>query len=211
MNTTRRNLIAAVSLCAAAVPGLTVGALIDRGGGLIYDTDLNVTWLSDMNYAMTSGYDADGLMTWHEAMNWAANLSYNDSVRGVIYNDWRLPFTNGNCGGDIFGCPGSEMSYLGGELGGILPQPLSTTHNANFDLFTNLGNYLYWSSVDFPAWDDSAWIYSLEWGHEDWNYKSALGATLAVRDGDVVPSPPTAWLFGSGLLGLIGIARKNVC
>jgi hypothetical protein len=33
----------------------------------------------------------------------------------------------------------------------------------------------------------------------------------AVRDGDVssVPVPAAVWLFGSGLLGLIGIARRK--
>jgi len=31
--------------------------LTDRGGGLIYDDDLNITWLQDANYADTSGYD----------------------------------------------------------------------------------------------------------------------------------------------------------
>lgn len=60
-------------------------ALIDRGGGMIYSTDLNITWLQDANYARTSGYDADGLMNWNGAMTWAANLSYGG------YDDWRLP------------------------------------------------------------------------------------------------------------------------
>ena len=31
-------------------------ALFDRGGGLIYDSDLDITWLKDGNYAQTSGY-----------------------------------------------------------------------------------------------------------------------------------------------------------
>jgi hypothetical protein len=50
--------------------GLTFGiteisnaALIDRGGGLIYDTDLSITWLQDANFAKTSGYDPVGRMT----------------------------------------------------------------------------------------------------------------------------------------------------
>jgi len=63
----------------------THAVLIDRGRGMIYSTELNVTWLQDANYAQTSGYDADGLMTWGEAMAWAANLSYGG------YSDWRLP------------------------------------------------------------------------------------------------------------------------
>lgn len=72
-------------------------ALIDRGGGLIYDDVLNITWLQDANYAATqyaqSGGtlgDADGKMTWDDANAWAFGLSYYDSVRNVVYNDWRL-------------------------------------------------------------------------------------------------------------------------
>ena len=42
-------------------------AFIDIGGGMVYDTDLNITWLQDANYAQTSGFDADGKMTWNEA------------------------------------------------------------------------------------------------------------------------------------------------
>lgn len=65
--------------------------LIDRGGGLIYDNVLNITWLQDANYAQTSGFNADGRMNWATANAWAAGLSYYDSVRGVTYDDWRLP------------------------------------------------------------------------------------------------------------------------
>jgi hypothetical protein len=35
--------------------------LINRGGGMIYDTTANITWLADMNYAYTSGYVASGV------------------------------------------------------------------------------------------------------------------------------------------------------
>jgi hypothetical protein len=45
------------------VSSITYAALWDRGGGLIYDDVLNITWLQDANYAKTSGYDADGRMT----------------------------------------------------------------------------------------------------------------------------------------------------
>ena len=31
-------------------------ALVDRGGGMLYDTVLNITWLQDANYAKTSNY-----------------------------------------------------------------------------------------------------------------------------------------------------------
>lgn len=75
------------SLLGALLPALapTVNAaLVDRGGGLIYDTVLNITWLQDANL---SGQN----MTWAAASSWAANFSYYDSARGVTWDDWRLP------------------------------------------------------------------------------------------------------------------------
>lgn len=59
--------------------------LINRGGGMIYDTDLDITWLQDVTYAVTSGYDNDGLMSWTDAVAWADQLSFGG------YDDWRLP------------------------------------------------------------------------------------------------------------------------
>ena len=70
-------------LIAGLTFSLSVGAnaaLFDRGGGLIYDDVLNVTWLQDANYAQTSGYDADGGMTWGNAVAWVSDLSYYDST-----------------------------------------------------------------------------------------------------------------------------------
>jgi hypothetical protein len=75
-------------------------ALVDRGGGMLYDTVLNITWLQDANYAKTSGFDADGQLPWdfglnsspgwrpragNVAMAWVDNLVYGG------YSDWRLP------------------------------------------------------------------------------------------------------------------------
>jgi hypothetical protein len=86
----KRILIKAVALMALS-SGAAQAALHDRGGGLVYDDVLNVTWLGDANYAKTSGYGADGRMSWTAAKTWADNLSFYDSVRNVTYTDWRLP------------------------------------------------------------------------------------------------------------------------
>jgi hypothetical protein len=62
--------------------------LVNLGGGMIYSTDLNLTWLQDANYAQTSGYapaQPNGLMTWDQASTWATTLVYG-GVTG-----WRLP------------------------------------------------------------------------------------------------------------------------
>lgn len=69
-------------------------SLYDRGGGLIYDDVLNITWLQDVNYAATQGYSLlqnGGYLTWADALTWAEDLSYYDPVRNVAWTDWRLP------------------------------------------------------------------------------------------------------------------------
>jgi hypothetical protein len=38
-------------------------ALVDRGGGMIYDDVLRITCLADASYAKTSGYDTDGKLS----------------------------------------------------------------------------------------------------------------------------------------------------
>jgi hypothetical protein len=215
MNTQQRTLIATLTLCAAvAAPGLSFGALLDRGGGLIYDTDLNITWLADANYARTTGYVNDGLMAWASATSWATNLSYYDSVRGVTYDDWRLP-TSDTCVG--YNCTGSELGHLiYSELGGVAGQSIGTTHNANYSLFTNLRSSIYWSAT-VDAFDiyHSAWIFDTYWSGQGTLLKTSTLYAWAVRPGDVaaaasaVPVPAAAWLFSSGLIGLIGVARRK--
>lgn len=76
--------LAGLTLCAAAcLPAQA--ALVDRGGGMIYDTVLDITWLADANQAQTSGFDADGRMSWAAANTWAADLQHGG------FSDWRLP------------------------------------------------------------------------------------------------------------------------
>jgi len=87
-----RTFLATASLCLGllAVSSPAGAALFDRGGGLLYDSVLNITWLQDANYAKTSGYSVDGKMEWSNGKTWAESLVYHDTVRGVDWSDWRL-------------------------------------------------------------------------------------------------------------------------
>ena len=207
-------------IAAMGLSGTANAALQTRLGGLaLYDTDLNITWLADANYAMTSGYDADGLMTWSQANTWAAGLS----VGG--FSGWRLPTTlqpDATCGSQWYGgtqsggrdCTDSEMGHLFyTELGGVTNQSITSTHNANYGLFQNVQSDRYWSGTEYTRDTSYAWFFNFFLGDQDGYRKISDVYALAVRPGDVaaVSVPAAAWLLGSGLLGLIGVARRKAC
>ena len=64
--------------------GMAKATLFDRGSGLIYDSDQDITWIQD-------AYSAGMLQQWQAARDWALDLEYWDDVRKVSWDDWRLP------------------------------------------------------------------------------------------------------------------------
>jgi len=209
----RSKFFAASSLIAVlSIPTIANAALVSRLGGLAYyDTESDLTWLADANYAMTSGYDTDGLMNWAGASTWAANLN----IAGVA--GWRLPDTlqpDPSCSNqDINGSTGSEMGDLFyNVLGGVAHISISATHNANYDLFSNIQSSVYWTSTE-SVYHSSNYYYAFisSDNHQGIGYSPHAHHAWAVYDGDIgaVPVPGAVWLFGSGLIGLIGFARRK--
>lgn len=199
METTR---VILALLAGLGLPGVVQATLVDRGGGLIYDTDLNVTWLADANYARTSGYadtlygsGSDGRMTWSQAEAWVAHLVYHDPVRNLDLKGWRLPMTlqpDPTCsvqsGSDSFGyhCTGSELGHLFyKELGGKTATPIGTTHNASFSLFSQAPNSLYWSGTAYAPDASQAWGFMFDSGSSLAGGKGNRMYVLPVRPGDV--------------------------
>ena len=230
MNIPIRKFIACAVLCPMlSVPGLSLGALIDRGGGLIYDTDLDITWLQNISHGYGTSYDLadgemDGLMYWESARSYASDLNYYDSVRDVVYSDWRLPVTlqpDPTCSGQEggvstgFGCSGSELGHLFFELGGTPRSHLDYSHNDNYALFPDLIWYqAYWSDTEHPADDSQVFVLLMTVGLQAYGGKYAGFGALLVRDGDVaqvssVPVPAAMWLFASGFVLLVGYARRG--
>jgi hypothetical protein len=193
MNKTLRLFAAGLVLNLAATAAQA--ALFDRGNGMIYDDDLNLTWLADANLFKTQ-YDADnsilgtligqtvadsyygpytttandfdtstGAMTWWAAQAWAANLSY----RG--YDDWRLPTTlqpDSACSGQS-GSDSYGYNCTGSELGHLFYSELGGSAEqsivANHD-----ADYALFSNIQ--------------------NYYYWVGSEYA-------PGPDRAWHFGS--------------
>ena len=207
--------VTALFVMASGASPVTHAALISRlNGAAVFDTDFNITWLASAN--------TNGLMTWSQANAWAAGLI----VGG--FSGWRLPTTlqpDASCGTQYYGlsygynCTGSEMGHLFyKELGGVAGQSISATHNANYGLFQGsfqniLSNYPgnYWSGTEYPGYPTGAPYFNFYSGGQDQNSRGLNMLALAVRPGDVaaVPVPAAAWLLGSGLLGLIGVARRR--
>jgi hypothetical protein len=161
-----------LALVVFCVAGQANALLLERGGGLIYDDVLDVTWLQDANYAMTSGYDADGRMIWSQAMQWADELSYYDEVRGVSWSDWRLPKAlpiNGeNYNFDHTTDGSTDRGYNISASGSAYPG--TTASEMAYMYYTNLGNIGAGSldgyyQMDYPGYDlfDSGPFLNLKW------------------------------------------------
>lgn len=228
--------------------GIANATLWDRGGGLIYDDVLNITWLQNTYYAATELTDArrdaiisavgsvdghtlvesdfiksdgeyTGLMSWWGALAWVDQLEYYDSVRGVTYDDWRLPRILPVDGLNL----NYDMSYDGStDFGFNISAPGtvyagSTSSEMAYMYYNNLGNvgmydtdgtrrpageyglkntgpfdnlrHGYWSSTEDSLAGHVLFFYFTS-GRQTRATKTAFPVgTWAVRDGDVPPVP----------------------
>lgn len=202
-------LLLCLSFCATALHAALLGRLPDNDGNFqaYYDEDADLTWLADASYLGTTG--------WSGANYYATTININ-GVTG-----WRMPVTNrfdSSCseqGSFSYGynCTGSELGNMFyNVLGGVAGSSIETTHNDNYYLFSNIQSSDYWSATEYPLNStDVAWYFRFRFGYQDGHPKRSNIYAWAVHNGDVgsVPIPAAAWLFGSGLIGLMGLARRK--
>jgi hypothetical protein len=93
------------------------------------------------------------------------------------------------------------------NLGGISGSNLTGNQTVDGVNLTNIKCF-YWSGTELDI--NYAWYIPFSSGLQDSNFlKSNNIAAWVVHSGDIgaVPAPAAIWLFGSGLMGLIGVAR----
>lgn len=162
-----------------------------------FDTELNITWLADANYSVTSQYSQTGLFDFFQADAWANSLEF--VVSGVPVSDWRLPTAQSNV------ITTELMSLFQTTLGNVPPNVL------NFGPFVNWQQGNYWAA-------SGAHGFSAQFGvaFDDGNRSRLMYAT-AVHAGDVgsaitsVPEPASALLIlgGSAFLALRRWCRER--
>jgi len=149
-----------------------------------------------------------------QALDW---IDYLNLTSYLGADNWRLPSAlnqdgSGPCSGN--GCTDSEFGHLyhieiGATPGSWIEDTGDPSKLALFRNFSETEDY--WTSTFVPGHTIMGFHLhgaQLTLGTQNQNIP------WVVADGDVfsvgtIPIPPTLWLFGSGLLGLIGIAKRK--
>lgn len=205
-----------------------VGRLPSTPGGTdyqaAYDTVLDITWLTDAALS--------GLGNGDNRVGWADGL---DTANYLGFDGWRLASMSVTAGlptgtatttvvdcstATELACRDNELGYMYyHNLGGSFLDDLTGTQTVGDVTLTDIQS-LYWSGTEFTPSLSAycplpicVWEYDFGFGGSSITGSGFSGHYgWAVRSGDVisaVPIPAAVWLFGSGLVGLLGIARRK--
>jgi hypothetical protein len=167
----------------------------------------------------------------------AANLNYNGlagwrlasntPVNGSSFNT-SYSFNGSTDIGYNITSPNSELAYMYNVNLGLADASNATgAFQSNFGIFgnasiggqnnvglvNNLQSDSYWSGTEYLTGFRTgfAWYFYTGSGFQSTFTEGSLLYAWAVRPGDVsaVPAPPAFWLFGSGLMSLLGLRRRG--
>ncbi len=111
----------------------------------VFDSGQNLTWTKDANL--------NGQMDWATSVAWANNLDY------AGYTDWVLPTID------------QLAMQFSTNLGEAAGSSIAASHNANYDLFTNIqSNTVYWSGTEGAPNPGLAWYFSTNSGYQNLSF-----------------------------------------
>jgi hypothetical protein len=204
------------TLCAVLFSFVTVSAnaaLVSRlGGAAAYDDVLDITWLTDADLSGANAWDNQ--VAWANSLNTSNHLGFNTG--------WRLASMSVAAGlptgtttsvidcstATELACRDNELGYMFyRNMGGNSLDDKTGNQTVGGVLLTDVQS-AYWSGTELGS--INAWFFGYFNGLQAVNGKPGNFDGWAVRAGDVaVPVPAAVWLFGSGLMGLLGLARRK--
>lgn len=109
-----------------------------------------------------------------------------------------------DCGLNIVNCSDNELGHL------YYVDNITTLDSGIFFNIQPLSFSAYWSTTQNPLNAATNYVFYFN-GLYDFRTITLEGYGWALMDGDVgaVPIPSAIWLFGSGLIGLIGISKRK--
>lgn len=157
--------------------------------------------------ASTESYGSNGYT--YNSWNW--NLTTRDALDALIdeqrdSNSWDIG-PGASCSGPV--C--NDVSFDTGILSATIDTTVGATLdiNASLGIFSQAWNYSgdgAYGSADF--FDTFGLVFTPLTDGVELDYGSITPAEFDLG-GATVPIPPAVWLFGSGLLGLVGVARRK--
>ena len=174
----------------------TIGSINDTANG--YDTPANSGQhtLSADDFFLLGGVD------WFGAQ---AFVSYLNIIDYAGSQQWALPTAGDNpqYAYNQTGTPFGQLFYneLGGTAGRNMPSsPFSHAINAS-----------YWLATEYAPGPGDAWVFDSNTGFQTHGAKYDGFYVWAVSPGELapIPVPGAVWLFGAGLLGMVGVNRRE--
>jgi hypothetical protein len=174
-----------------------VTAIINASGGVIHDTP---NYYDNGTYNLTAAdFGSGGTVDWwagQALVHYLNTQNYGGSSQWALpTSQWALPTSNGSQLGELF------YNELGGTAGSSIPS----------GPFSNVQASVYWSGTEYGGDPYGAWLFDTGNGFQHYNVKDNQFYAWAVSPGQVnaVPVPGAVWLFGTGMLGLLGLKRRG--
>jgi len=186
-----------------------------------YDDDGRMTWQAANDWA--AQLTVDGVGDWRLAnTNPVNDTAYNYGFTDNGSTDFGRNVSRS--GTAYAGSQGSELANLfynvlgnvsNYDSSGVFDNGCAGSCLTSTGPFSNVQFNVYWSATEYAPSTLNAWLFNMTSGIQTNVTKDSSFYGWAVQSGDVgsatpaVPVPAAVWLFGSGLLGLVGVARRK--